>query len=71
MINLFTKIYKERRGVTSVFSYWPEGWGMDAQTIYAEYETKFSIARGVIQDKKFTRFVDENGKTYNSFIRRY
>lgn len=64
MINNFTKIYKEKRGITSVYSYSYEGVGIDAKPVYAEFETKFSIARGVFQDKKFTRFVYENGNTY-------
>lgn len=70
MINIFEKVYKEKRGITSVYSYSYEGIGIDAQTIYAEFETKFSIARGVIQDKKFTRYVDGQGNTYTSYIRR-
>ena len=69
MIDSFTKIYKEKRNVTSVFTYSFAGYGIDANPIYAEFETRFSIARGVLQDGKFTRYVDENGKTYVSFIR--
>lgn len=68
MIDIFTKVYKEKRGVTYVYSYSYEGVDIDANSIFAEYETKFSIARGVIQDKKFTRYVDGQGKTY---IRRF
>ena len=45
------------------------GYGYDAQPIYAEYETKFSIAKGIIKDHIFIRNVTEDGKTYNSFIR--
>ena len=70
MFNYFEKVYKEKRGVTYVYSYSYEGVGIDANSIYAEFETKFSIARGVIQDKKFTRYVDGQGNTYTSYIRR-
>ena len=69
-VQLFEKVYKEKRGVTYVYSYSYEGVGIDAKPVYAEFETKFSIARGVIQDKKFTRYVDGQGKTYTSYIRR-
>lgn len=69
MINGFTKIFKEKRGVTSVLTYKYAGLGCDAQPIYSEFEYKFSIARGVFQRDKFIRFVDENGITYGSFIR--
>lgn len=69
MINGFTKIFKEKRGVTSVLTYKFAGRGYDAQSIYSEFESKFSIARGVFQRDKFVRFVDENGVTYNSLIR--
>lgn len=69
MINNFTKIYKEKRGITTVLRYSYAGYGINANPIYAELESKFSIARGVFQDDKFTRFVDENGNTYMSYIR--
>ena len=71
MIDIFTKIYKEKRGVTYVYSYSCEGIGIHANSIYAEFETKFSIARGVIQDRKFTRYVDAQGNTYTSYISRF
>lgn len=69
MISEFAKIFKEKRGVTSVLTYKFAGHGYDAQSIYSEFESKFSIARGVFQRGKFTRYVDENGITYNSFVR--
>lgn len=69
MINGFTKILGEKRGVTSVLTYKFAGRGYNAQPIYSEFESKFSIARGVFQRDKFIRFVDENGVTYGSFIR--
>ena len=69
MINGFTKVFKEKRGVTSVLTYKFVGHGYNAQPIYSEFESKFSVARGVFQRDKFTRYVDENEITYNSFVR--
>lgn len=73
-INCFTKIYEEKtekgETITSVKHYKWEGYGIDVQSIFAEFEYKFSIPRGVIQQDTFVRYVDESGKTYNSFIRR-
>ena len=62
-------VYSEKGKVTTKKSYVYLGYGMDAQSIYAEYETKFSIAKGVIKDHIFIRNVTEDGETYNSFIR--
>lgn len=69
MIDIFTRIYKEKRGITTVLSYSYVGFGIDANSIFAEHETKFSISKGVLQRDKFIRFVDSDGNTYTSFIR--
>lgn len=69
MIDNFTKVYKEKGKITSVFRYSQVGYGIDLQPIFAEFETEFSIAKGVIQDDKFTRYVDRDGNTYTSAIR--
>ena len=62
-------IYSEKGNVTTKKSYSYLGYGIDARPIYAEYETKFSIARGIIKDHVFIRNVTEDGETYNSFVR--
>ena len=69
MINPYEKYYAERRGVTTCTHYKWVGWGIDAQSIFAEYQYKFSIRKGVIQEDTFTRLVDEEGNTYLSFVR--
>lgn len=69
MFNPFEKEYSEKRGVTTVASYKFAGFGIDAQAIYSKYETRFSIARGVIEEDKFKGYVDSEGRTYNSFVR--
>lgn len=61
--------YTEKRNITSRFDYEYAGHGIDANQIFNEFETKFSIARGIIQEHKFTRMVTEDGKTYTSFVR--
>lgn len=70
MINPFEKYFTEKRNVTTCTYYIFAGFGIDAQSIYAEWQYKFSIAKGLIQEDTFTRYVEENGNTYNSFIRR-
>jgi len=62
-------IYKEKRNYTYKYEYQFTGYGLNAEPIYLEYETKFNIANGVKYFRKFTRYVTENGKTYNSYIR--
>lgn len=69
MINPYEKYYAEKRGVTTCTYYKWVGWGIDAQSIFAEYQYKFSIRKGVIQEDTFTRLVDEEGNTYLSFVR--
>lgn len=53
--------YTEKRGITHKFTYEFVGYTRNAEPAYAEYETTFSIARGVIKDREFTRFVKQDG----------
>lgn len=63
------KDYKTIRNYDYITTYKFVGYGINANAIYAKYETKFNIANGVIYKDKFIGYCDENKKEYSSFIR--
>lgn len=56
-------IYKEVNDITEKYTYKWVGYGIDAQSVFTEYVTRFNIAKGIITSKEFTgRYIDCYGK---------
>ena len=45
------------------------GYGVNAEPIYAKYETKFNIANGVVYQNKFVGYCNENTTEYIGMVR--
>ena len=73
-IETIEPIYKETKsGITHKYVYKYVGTSvLDASSVYAEYRTRFSIAKGIIEDDNFTgKYYTRNGYEYpkNAYIR--
>lgn len=63
------KDYRTVRNYDYITEYRFAGYGLNTAPIYAKYETKFNIAKGVVYSNKFIGYCDENKNEYNSYIR--
>lgn len=63
------KDYKTIRNYDYIIDYKFAGYGLDANAIFAKYETKFNISNGVIYTSKFVGYCTKDKKAYTGFIR--
>lgn len=61
--------YIENDKTTWKLTYEFKGYGMNAEPIYMERITEFSIADGILIENNFRRYVTSDYETYTNYIR--